>query len=242
MALLTLYIEIDLFLLVFVFLGVVVSKVEVKKPLPYVQVLVGLVAIVVLVIVVAFYFYRSVFSGGLSTNANDWSVFGTYIGGVLGPVISFVALVGLLVTADLQRNAFMLQKKQYEDLAKQQLDGAAAQSRQLEIATAALEHSRINSYKTMVLQMLQHRIDIHNQAAIGMDEKMQVLFREFLGKPELIDMGKISELAAARDENKRQARKLSGMVLTLALREHPSVTAFKADVAAALGPEEGKDL
>lgn len=199
----------------------------------------GLAFFVLLSAVIVFGFYRYQFSGGISSDGSDWSTFGTYVGGVLGPIISFAALLGLLVTAKLQRDVFVLQQQQYNDLAKQQLESANAQSRQLQIATDTLEHGRVNSYKSMVIQMLQHRVDIHNQSASAADEKIQVIWREFGKTPEHIDMERITELASSRDENKRQAAKIARMILTLALREHPTVSAFRDDVAAALEPDEG---
>lgn len=46
----------------------------------------------------AFISYRIVFRGPLSHDPNDWIVFGTYFGGILGPGYAALAFVGLLLT------------------------------------------------------------------------------------------------------------------------------------------------
>ncbi len=213
------------------------KEVKAGRSASYLWFLAALVGFVLFSTFLVLYFYRSVFSGEISANANDWSVFGTYVGGVLGPVISFVALIGLLVTAKLQRDTFLLQERQYFDIAQQQVESTNAQKHQIEIATATLEYGRVNNYKAMVLQVLQHRVDIHNQAVSTINEKMYTLTRLFMDEPKLCDSLKIDDLASSRDEHQLQANKVAGMVLALALEEHASVHAFKIAVLAALKPD-----
>ncbi len=43
------------------------------------------------------------FYGDLSTSSNDWASFGSYIGGTLSPIISLMALIGLLHTINQQQ-------------------------------------------------------------------------------------------------------------------------------------------
>ncbi|KAI2693104.1 hypothetical protein [Pseudomonas sp. TNT3] len=47
-------------------------------------------------------FYFSVFNNGLSPKSDNWSDFGSFVGGLLGPAISIVTLLALLRTIDLQ--------------------------------------------------------------------------------------------------------------------------------------------
>lgn len=47
-------------------------------------------------------FYSVIFHDGLSVRSGEWSDFGSYFGGLLGPGISFVTLLALLRTIGLQ--------------------------------------------------------------------------------------------------------------------------------------------
>ena len=52
---------------------------------------------------VGFYFYN--FRGGLSSDPEEWSAFGSYVGGLLGPIFSFISLIGLYVTVQISIRA-----------------------------------------------------------------------------------------------------------------------------------------
>ena len=53
--------------------------------------------------------YISQFGSELSTEHSNWGEFGDYVGGVLGPVFSFLALVVLIYTLTIQTRQFSLQ-------------------------------------------------------------------------------------------------------------------------------------
>lgn len=61
---------------------------------------------------VAFSIYRQQFGGGYSPNPGDWSAFGSYIGGVLGPLVSFLTLVAVVRTVYLQRELLDAQREE----------------------------------------------------------------------------------------------------------------------------------
>lgn len=63
------------------------------------------VAAVIVVVLV----YSSQFGSELSTEHSNWGEFGDYVGGVLGPVFSFLALVVLIYTLTIQTRQFGLQ-------------------------------------------------------------------------------------------------------------------------------------
>jgi len=65
----------------------------------------------VVFVAVAIGYYRSIFAGNLSTQANDWIVFGTFIGGILGPCLSFFALIALLYTLTIQGGQLQAMKE-----------------------------------------------------------------------------------------------------------------------------------
>lgn len=86
-----------------------------------------------LVLVLGAYVY--VFHGPLSTSQGEWGLFGDYVGGILNPVLSFLALIGLLFTISLQsaemrdstkelRNSAQALKKQNESINHQIFESA----------------------------------------------------------------------------------------------------------------------
>ena len=62
---------------------------------------IALLSLGVFVVVVAS-FYFSIFNNGISKSSDNWSNFGTFVGGLIGPAISLVTLIALLRTIDLQ--------------------------------------------------------------------------------------------------------------------------------------------
>jgi len=62
-------------------------------------------AIILSAITIGMYVYNFTFPSkfALSNNLEDWSFFGSYIGGVLGSLFAFLAFLGVLVTVHLQR-------------------------------------------------------------------------------------------------------------------------------------------
>lgn len=93
---------------------------------------IGLFGLVAFVLVVLG-FYLSVFNLGLSHKSDSWSDFGSFFGGLIGPSISFITLIALLRTIDLQ----------LEQSAHFVADG---------------QNARLSEYKTTQLQMLDQQI------------------------------------------------------------------------------------
>lgn len=60
----------------------------------------------------AFTIYRQQFGGGYSPKSDDWSAFGSYMGGVLGPLVSFLTLVAVVRTVYLQRELLGAQREE----------------------------------------------------------------------------------------------------------------------------------
>lgn len=60
----------------------------------------------------AYYLYRRKFGGEFSPVADDWSAFGSYMGGVLGPLISLLTLAVVIRTVYLQRELLDTQRQE----------------------------------------------------------------------------------------------------------------------------------
>ncbi|WP_332773339.1 hypothetical protein [Pseudomonas sp. ESBL1] len=60
----------------------------------------------------AFSIYREQFDGGYSPEPGDWSAFGSYMGGVLGPLVSLLTLIAVIRTVYLQRELLGAQREE----------------------------------------------------------------------------------------------------------------------------------
>ncbi len=98
---------------------------------------VGLAALLVTLLIVLS-LYLLVFNDGLSLSADKWSAFGSYFGGVLGPIVSLVTLFAVMRTIGLQLD-------QSEHFVH---DGA---------------QQRVEAYKTCQLQLLDQQINMHER-------------------------------------------------------------------------------
>ena len=77
------------------------------------RILVAGAAVAVLLTVVPWLYMFS--SSPISGNPGDWSSFGSFLGGVLSPVLAFASFVGLLMTLNHQREAIATQQTEADD-------------------------------------------------------------------------------------------------------------------------------
>lgn len=80
-----------------------------------------------------FLIYFCNFQGPLSNEHNVWGTFGDFIGGVLNPVLSFVAFIALLFTIILQNNELRITRKEFRLSRKAQQKSEQALSSQAEL-------------------------------------------------------------------------------------------------------------
>lgn len=113
------------------------------------------VVAVVLAIVLAVGLYRFTFDGGLATTSIEWSNFGGYIGGVFGPLVSFVTLLAVLKTVYMQRELLDVQKHEFNELLKFQQLESRKQDEQLLLAKSEANRSKIQAYQTTVLNLIE---------------------------------------------------------------------------------------
>ncbi len=106
------------------------------------------VLFVVIAVVIAILLYRFKIGGELASKSDEWSNFGTYIGGVLGPLISFVTLLAVLKTVYMQRDLLETQKNEFTDL-------SAKQDQQLVLAKAEAGRVKVQAYQATVLNVLE---------------------------------------------------------------------------------------
>jgi len=115
---------------------------------------VSLVVVVFVSVVISLLVYTSVFNAGVSSKADSWSAFGSYIGGLFGPLISFLTLLAILKTIGLQKE--LLDTQQYEFKVMQRLQAKTLDSQLAQIERAnveadrrVIEETRLNILKTL---------------------------------------------------------------------------------------------
>lgn len=115
---------------------------------------VALVTVVMLSAVLAFVVYRQAFSADLSHQPDNWSAFGGFVGGVFGPLISFLTLLAILKTIGLQKDLLDTQRNEFETMQALQLKAVEAQLSQIrssdaESARRLIEESRISALQAL---------------------------------------------------------------------------------------------
>lgn len=108
---------------------------------------------------IAIWVYRLKFGGALSGNSSDWSNFGSYMGGIFGPLVSFITLLAVLKTVYLQRELLDAQKLEFSELRKLQLQEMERQDQQLEIAKFESERMRMQSYQATLLELCNKLVE-----------------------------------------------------------------------------------
>lgn len=110
-------------------------------------------ALLSILIVYGFYFFK--FNGDLSIKHEVWGGFGDFIGGTLNPILSFLALIALLVTIKIQTNQLFLSRRELE-LTKVELEKTAdATQKQAD----HLERESIRSDIYKIIDKLSSRIN-----------------------------------------------------------------------------------
>ena len=101
----------------------------------------GVIALLALTTV--FLAYRAHFSGGFSTESGEWSDFGSYFGGVLGPIVSVLTLVTVFKTVLLQREMIRIQDETFK-----------SQSAQAVQLSREADQARLDSRKSVVMSII----------------------------------------------------------------------------------------
>ncbi len=128
----------------------------------------GLISIFAL-LAVLLWFYFDVFDGGISKKADSWSAFGSFFGGVFGPVISLVTLFAILRTIELQKHLLLIQRHEFEELSSQQTRSHQAQVDQANF-------SKLSDYKSHQLQLLDQQITMFERMLDRYDAEGARLF------------------------------------------------------------------
>lgn len=123
-----------------------------------------------LVIAVALYSFK--FRGGLSDNSTDWSNFGSYMGGIFGPLVSFVTLLAVLKTVYLQRELLDAQGEEFNRMNILQQQTFEATLNQMANAASDARKLQVSAAQDTAIKVIDQHVsgyernwDRHNEAA-----------------------------------------------------------------------------
>ena len=184
-----------------------------------------IVALCAIGVTAAIFVYRLKFGGAFSSEASDWSAFGSYAGGIFGPFISFLTLLAVLKTVYLQRELLDNQAAEFIKLDAHQQSAAKKQDLQLEMAKSELELTKAQAYLSTQLQFIEALKDYYRREADGLSEAIKLI----------LDKGgynaKSQEIAEPILKNKKAAEQkmsdLIGLSLELSMLDFSTVTEIR---------------
>ncbi|WP_308907648.1 hypothetical protein [Pseudomonas canadensis] len=180
---------------------------------------------------IAIFFYRLKFSGGLSDNSTDWSNFGSYMGGVFGPLVSFVTLLAVLKTVYMQRELLDTQKQEFIALNSQQVSSLERQDAQLKISIEESQRSSVQDYLSNQFKLIDVLIANQQRQAEAMSEAALKIFE--LDHGSLAQRLKAAEPALAdKDKALGNVKSLIGLSVELSVSEFTSAQ----EILALVGP------
>lgn len=110
--------------------------------------------------------YRSKFHGPLSGVAADWGNFGSYLNGVLSPILLFLTLIYLARTLQSQRDLQADQKKEFETANENQQN-------QIEELEKANQQQQVAALRTELVKFINNEIDIEEKHKSNLNDRLQ---------------------------------------------------------------------
>ncbi|MBK5543265.1 hypothetical protein JFT85_00605 [Pseudomonas sp. TH04] len=174
----------------------------------------GLIGILVLLLLFTIT-YLSVFNNGLSQSSDSWAAFGSFFGGVFGPVVSLVTLFAILVTIELQKGLLSTQRREFDLLNDQQ-----RLSHQVQLQQA--EFSKLSEYKSHQLQLLDQQVNMFERMLDRYNAEGERLFElgERTGVPRT---GKLEIVDENINEVEGQVGRLIQLSVEISLGEYSTV-------------------
>ncbi len=183
-------------------------------------------ASIVVSFVIAICAYRLKFGGALSDNSTDWSNFGSYMGGIFGPLVSFVTLLAVLKTVYLQRELLDAQREEFDRMNTVQQQTFDAQIIQNSSIAEDAKRKSVSEFQSTVLQLLNQQISLQEGIIDSIDKhEKQILSNSDLRNHERIQ----ATLLAAEEKSKVLyiVKELSQLSVAVAMFEYNSVAQIR---------------
>jgi len=155
------------------------------------------------IIAAVFLFYFINFSGDISLSRERWGTFGDFVGGTLNPILSFLALIALLLTVILQNRQLEISGNELEATREELRRSAEAHEKSeqsLQLQAKALEISARISAISHLLNLAEDTIRSITTFTSGSSEEAQ---RNAAGKNKIelvLELSKLYEELKTFDE------------------------------------------
>lgn len=183
-------------------------------------------ASIVVSFVIAICAYRLKFGGALSENSSDWSNFGSYMGGIFGPLVSFVTLLAVLKTVYLQRELLDAQREEFDRMNTVQQQTFEAQLNQNSSIAEDAKRKRVSEFQDTVLQLLNQQISLQE----GIIESIEKYEKQIHSNSSLNDHEKINATLRTANEKAKVlnvVKELSRLSVAVAMFEYNSVAQIR---------------
>lgn len=180
-------------------------------------------AIILFSLVAAIWIYRSKFGGALSQNSSDWSNFGSYMGGIFGPLVSFITLLAVLKTVYLQRELLDAQQKEFDRMNELQTKTFESQQSQVERAARDNLIIQVAAAQESAVRLIEMRMNMHEH---DYDRQHDMSFKyraEFEKNMTEDQFEKLKLMINHRNKARDSVDKLSKVALDISLAEFKSV-------------------
>ena len=159
------------------------------------------VAVTIMVGVFLFYFIN--FSGDISSSHEKWGTFGDFVGGTLNPILSFLALIALLLTVILQNRQLEISGNELEATREELRRSAEAHEKSeqsLQLQAKALEISARISAISHLLNLAEDTIRSITTYTTGSPQEAQRNTATINKKELVIELSKLYEELKTFDE------------------------------------------
>lgn len=135
----------------------------------------GIAAVAAFLIILGLYiaYFKNL---SVTNDSATWGTFGDYLGGTLNPIISFLALIGLLYTIHQQAQEMQATREELKQAAEQQRQQVEQQSRQSEIFNLQQFESTFFSLLDQHNKVIENLVEskIFDLTNITIDEKFNI--------------------------------------------------------------------
>jgi hypothetical protein len=139
---------------------------------------------------IAIWVYRLKFGGVLSNNSADWSNFGSYMGGIFGPLVSFVTLLAVLKTVYLQRELLDTQSKEFDRMNQLQQQTFDASLNQMTSAASDARKLQVSASQDTAIKVIDQHLSIFDRSLTRQNEILYKLMDTH--NSDLSDEGRIA--------------------------------------------------
>lgn len=190
-------------------------------------VLVSLLLIIVS-LALAIYLYRLKFGGELSGVSGEWSNFGGYIGGIFGPLVSFVTLLAVLKTVYLQRELLDAQRQEFERINELQVKTFESQQVQVERSARDGLIVQVAAAQESAVRLIEMRMNMHERD-FDRQHDMSFRYRSDCGENMSGEQyERLKRMIDHRNKARESVDNLSKVALDVALAEFGNVAEVRA--------------